>query len=100
MKLDVNKANGELQEKSYELIQKETSIKWAERAAAAYVRSQSSKTIKLKMKWFGDAVRYHDESLEHASFGNDTILLKDIENTLKPYNIKAVEDIEKWKSGN
>lgn len=99
MKLDVNKANGELQEKSYETIQKETSIKWAERAAAAYVRSQSSKTIDLKMKWFADACAYQDEALEHSAMSLDLQLFNDIEKTLKTSKTRTIEEIKKWKQG-
>lgn len=99
LKLDINTANNELQEKSYELIQKETSIKWASRAAASYIRSQGSKTIELKMRWFQYAVDYHNEALEHSVFSNDTQLQKDIESFLKTYNIKTVDDIKKWKTG-
>lgn len=99
LKLDINTANNELQEKSYELIQKETSIKWASRAAASYIRSQGSKTIELKLKWLVDATKYTQEAIKHSAYSNDTTLQKDIESILKTYNIKSVDEIKKWKVG-
>ncbi len=91
MKIDIQKANNELQINTYEQIQEQTAWNWASRAAAAYLRSINSTKVDQKLTWFETA------TIEHASINPN--LVQEVIKELNNYKVKCKDSIKKWKQG-
>lgn len=96
--IDVQKANQELQEKTYEEIQTTTAYTWASRAIASYLRASSSTKIEQKIDSLERGIEYEGESLEHAGLASPE-LLTELKKLLYPHKVKAKDTIKKWKMG-
>ncbi len=85
-KHDIDAARNELDYKSKEQIERETALKWAARAIAAY--RLFIETGDHTYMW--DAVDYHHEAVEHAA---ETDILPIISATLAEEKAKAMNVI-------
>lgn len=75
--LHADEAQAELRQKTIIDIERETAIKWGDRAAAAYGLAAKSEGDR-RMQWLNDATNYRQESIEHAAMTGDIGLLKEI----------------------
>jgi hypothetical protein len=83
-KEQIKEARIELLKKSKVQIEKETAIKWAARAIAAYSLFAETQDASFLF----NAIEYHHEAVEHAS---DTPLLGDIIAVLNEAQAEAME---------
>lgn len=88
--LNVEKALGEVKDKTEVQINTETAWTWGSRAAACYKLSNETNDVKEKEKWvrLGDAYRH--ESLEHAALAEDDgKLVGEVYKALAPFRKPA-----------
>lgn len=92
--LKLNEALQELENKTYRQIQKETAVKWASRAAAAYQNCSKAKKSEKLVLWTVAEEFYH-EAIEHAALVEDEEdLVKNVREAVHPYLDKAAESMD------
>lgn len=85
--LNLEAAKAELLTKSYNDIQKETAWKWASRAAVTF-QEVVRDPINALSSWIA-AEEYFHEAVEHAALYDDTTLLAEIRDAVRPYEVAA-----------
>lgn len=96
IKLKIEEARKELEEKDDLQIEHETSIKWASRAAAAFEMCLEKEDDHLRYFSWGDDL-FH-EALEHAALAEDPTLVGEIKNEIGPRRQKCVDKYTKSES--
>lgn len=92
--LKLEEARQELKSKTYQQIQKETAIKWASRAAAAFELCSEAKDADKLLHWSIGEDTYH-EALEHAILADeDGKLAREVREAVHPYLDKAAESMD------
>lgn len=81
----VKEAGEEIDQKSLEQIQRETAIKWASRACAAYKNLADS----LLDVWEIQATEYAHEAIEHAALCEDEGVLESVRKAINKYKGQA-----------
>src|SRR5665213_2786865 len=75
----------ELDEKSLKDIQKETAMKWADRAEEAYKKAIDEKSV----KWLLESEELFHEAIEHSSLSEDLATFEKIRAKLMPIRKQA-----------
>jgi hypothetical protein len=87
MKAAVEKASGELSQKSLHDIQVETAYTWCGRACAASHKVASGHPDVDRL--LGDAIEYAHEAIEHAALSGDDAVLDEVRATLRAYDVSV-----------
>jgi hypothetical protein len=95
--LKVQEALLELSQKTFGEIQRETAIKWASRAAAAFERTLDAQNA-CKHNHFSSANAYWSEALEHAAEVGP-YFVQQILDAVSPYHDKADQLIQDIMEG-
>jgi hypothetical protein len=93
--LKLDEAVKEVKQKSYTEIQVETAWKWSSRACAMYIAVVEAPR-EQKLAFWTMSEEYAHEGIEHAALSGDnaSVLLKEIQEAMKPYQDKAFNDME------
>lgn len=94
MDLKIDEAIQELQDKPDAMIEFETAVKWAARAAAAYVLSHQSLSNSDKVSWLLRAEDLRHEALEHGALvGDQGAVLSELQKEIDQYRDEAIKAI-------
>lgn len=95
MGLNVKAAREELENNSYNDVQRQTAWKWASRASASYELVVSAPQERKIVTWTM-AEEYYHEAVEHAALVNDGTykLVSEIQKAVDPYQADAFINLE------
>jgi hypothetical protein len=99
MELDIQGSIEELKSTTDKGIEHDTAIKWAGRAAAAYVISLDEEVLYSKLNYFiwGEDLRH--EALEHSAlFGDGGFLLNELQLEIDKHRQKAIDSLNDYES--